>query len=264
MGEGIIRKPITQLKTYNECLRYILDMAELMLASGGEIHRVEKTIRYMAKAYGATTVDVFVITTNIIVTALFENGIELTQHRQIPTGRKLDYTKVEALNRLSRECCKQPLPLEALENKIQEIDQMNDNMLIWYLASMLGAGAFAVFFGGSFWDGLVSAGFALFICFLQKKFAPVCPNNVIFYLITSLITGIGIGLVGKGVPMLHADMIMIGDIMLMIPGLGATNAVRDVLAGDTISGILRLIEALLWAAALAAGFMIALRLVGGL
>lgn len=263
MGEGIVRKPITQLKNNNECLRYILDMAELMLASGGEIHRVERTIRYMAMAYGAKTVDVFVITTNIIVTALFDNGIELTQHRQIPTGRKLDYTKVEALNKLSRECCKKPIPLAELEKRVQEIEQMDDNWLIWYLASMLGAGAFAVFFGGSFWDGLVSAGFALFICFLSKKLAPICPNNIIFYLITSLMTGIGIGLLGKGIPFFHADKIMIGDIMLLIPGLGATNAVRDVLAGDTISGFLRLIEALLWAAALAAGFMIAMALIGG-
>ncbi len=263
MGEGIVRRPITQLKTNNECLRYILDMAELMVASGGEIHRAEKMIRYMAKAYGGVSVDVFVITTNIIVTVLFSNGIELTQHRQIPTGRKLDYTKVEALNKLSRECSKNPIPLEELSERIEEIGRMNDNMLIWYLASMLGAGSFAVFFGGSFWDGLVSAGFGLIICFLSRKLAPICPNNVIFYLITSLVTGIGIGLVGRGVPMLHADKVMIGDIMLMIPGLGATNAVRDVLAGDTISGFLRLIEALLWAAALAAGFMIALGLIGG-
>lgn len=262
MSTGV-KKPITQLKTYNECLRYILDMAEMMISSGAEINRVEKTIRYMGKAYGAQSVEVFVITTNIIVTALFENGFELTQSREIPTGCKLDYSKVEALNKLSRDCCKEPLSLQELSERIKEIDSMKDNLLIWYLASMLGAGAFAVFFGGSFWDGLVSAAFALFICFLQKKVAPICPNNVIFYLITSLLTGLGIGIIGNLVPLFHADKIMIGDIMLLIPGLGATNAVRDVLAGDTISGILRLIEALLWAGALAAGFMIALGLIGG-
>lgn len=257
------KRPITQLKTYNECLRYILDMGELMIASGAEINRVEKTIRYMSKAYGAVSVNVFVITTNIIVTALFENGFELTQSRQIPTGCKLDYSKVEALNKLSRECYKNPMPLEELANRLKEIEKMTDNLLIWFLASMLGACAFAIFFGGSFWDGLVSAAFAAFICLLQRKLAPVCPNNVIFYLITSLLTGLGIGLIGEAVAPLHADKIMIGDIMLLIPGLGATNAIRDVLAGDTISGILRLIEALLWAGALAAGFMIALGLIGG-
>ena len=47
------------------------------------------------------------------------------------------------------------------------------------------------------------------------------------------------------------DKIMIGDIMLLIPGLMSTNAIRDVLIGDTLSGIIRLIAALLLAAALA-------------
>ena len=55
---------------------------------------------------------------------------------------------------------------------------------------------------------------------------------------------------------------MIGDIMLLIPGLMSTNAIRDVLIGDTLSGIIRLIAALLLAAALALGFMGAIILFG--
>jgi uncharacterized membrane protein YjjP (DUF1212 family) len=58
------------------------------------------------------------------------------------------------------------------------------------------------------------------------------------------------------------DKIMIGDIMLLIPGLMSTNAIRDVLIGDTLSGIIRLIAALLLAAALALGFMGAIILFG--
>ena len=51
---------------------------------------------------------------------------------------------------------------------------------------------------------------------------------------------------------------MIGDIMLLIPGIAITNAIRDMLMGDTISGLMRLIEGILWAGALAAGFMAAI------
>ena len=48
---------------------------------------------------------------------------------------------------------------------------------------------------------------------------------------------------------------MIGDIMLLIPGLMTTNAIRDILIGDTISGVMRFIEAILLAAILALGFI---------
>jgi len=48
----------------------------------------------------------------------------------------------------------------------------------------------------------------------------------------------------------------------LIPGLMATNAIRDILIGDTISGVMRFIEAMLLAAVLALGFIGAIFLIG--
>ena len=56
----------------------------------------------------------------------------------------------------------------------------------------------------------------------------------------------------------HADKIMIGDIMLQIPGLVLINGLRDMLLGDTMTGCMRVIEAILTAFAIASGFAIAL------
>ena len=53
------------------------------------------------------------------------------------------------------------------------------------------------------------------------------------------------------------------SIMLLIPGIAMTNSVRDMLVGDTISGIMRLTESLLWAGSLACGFMISIWMIGG-
>lgn len=67
---------------------------------------------------------------------------------------------------------------------------------------------------------------------------------------------------GKVSAVFHADKIMIGDIMLLIPGIAITNSIRDMLMGDTIAGIMRLIESILWAGALASGFMASIWMVG--
>lgn len=64
-------------------------------------------------------------------------------------------------------------------------------------------------------------------------------------------------------PLLHADMVLIGVIMLLVPGIPFTNAIRDILLGDIISGSLRLVEAVLLAAMLALGMMAAIWLMGG-
>jgi uncharacterized membrane protein YjjP (DUF1212 family) len=62
----------------------------------------------------------------------------------------------------------------------------------------------------------------------------------------------------------HIDMVMIGSIMLLIPGISLMNSLRDMMCGDIITGILRLAEALMMAVAIAAGFGIAIMMLGGL
>ena len=53
---------------------------------------------------------------------------------------------------------------------------------------------------------------------------------------------------------LNPAMINIGIIMLLIPGIALTNAIRDVFSGDTISGLLRFSEALVLSVTIAWGF----------
>ena len=133
-------------------------------------------------------------------------------------------------------------------------------MVFW--GSVLGGGGFAVFFGGSIWDGLAAAVFAALICLLQQRLGKTQLGVVASNLMVSFVIGVGVGLVTKLIPALHMDKILIGDIMLLIPGLAMTNAIRNTLVGNTISGFVRLGESLIWAAALAGGFMVALVVVG--
>ena len=59
------------------------------------------------------------------------------------------------------------------------------------------------------------------------------------------------------------DKIIIGNIMSLIPGIGLTNALRDLFTGDSIAGLLRSIEAILIALAIAAGYFLSALLMGG-
>ena len=102
----------------------------------------------------------------------------------------------------------------------------------------------------------MAAAFAVGIWLMQMYFAPICTNNILFNFLCSFATGVLIGLAGHVLP-IHEDKVMIGDIMLLIPGLALTNAVKDMFVGDTITGSLRLVESLLWAAAIACGFALA-------
>lgn len=244
-------------------LHELLNIGEAMLTNGSEVNRVEDTLSRMGKACGASQMNVFVITSSIVVTMTFSDGRAVTQTRRILKPGGTDFRKLEDFNALSRRFCKEPMPAEELKAEIEKIQNVPGERGKFYLGSMLAAGGFAVFFGGNLADGVMAAVFAVLICLLQERLMPFCANRMVFNLLCAVVAGLGIGLTARLNPYVHMDKIMIGDIMLLIPGIAMTNAVRDVLVGDTISGIMRLVETILWAGALACGFMAAIWLIGG-
>ena len=60
------------------------------------------------------------------------------------------------------------------------------------------------------------------------------------------------------------DKIIIGNIMLLIPGVALTNSIRDMISGDIMAGRLRFCEACLVSLAIAAGYIIAALIFGGI
>lgn len=85
--------------------------------------------------------------------------------------------------------------------------------------------------------------------------------NVFF---TNLVGGFTVSLIALlstlVVSGLNVDKIIIGSVMILVPGIGIVNALRDTIAGDLISGIIRGAEAFLIAVAIAVGTGVVLKL----
>lgn len=242
----------------------ILDAGELLLTAGAEVARVEDTIRRMAEAYGFVRTDVLTITASMVVTAQTSDGEVFTQTRRI-LRRETDMRRIEAVNTLSRTVCQSPLPLDILCGKIAEIRNMPDGTR-WRLpvAYLLTAGSFAVFFGGSWRDGIAAMICSMVLYAIGCMGARIRLQPIVQTVISAaamcfaaLVT-VQIGL-GQGL-----DYIIIGNIMLLIPGIALVTSLRDMIVGDTISGLLGACEALLRAIAIAAGCALVLMQVGGM
>ncbi len=244
----------------SDSIRYldcILELGSLLLDCGAEVSRVEDTLCRLGAACGALRTDAFVIPSMISISISFP-GETLTETRRIRSNGSTDFYRLEKLNALSRECCARPLPPDTLEQRLRKIASGHKPLAAIYGGSALAAGSFALFFGGTLPDALAAAAFALLICLLQGWLGRTELKQVAFNLAVSLLVGLGVGALALLLPALHMDKILIGDIMLLIPGLAMTNAVRNMLVGDTISGVIRLAETLIWAGALAGGFMVAM------
>jgi len=240
----------------------MLELGEELLSSGAEVNRVEDTLCRIGFAYGAKKVNVFVITSSIVMTVIFSDDEELTCTRRIVRSVCTNLSRLEQLNNLSRICTELTPDVAEVRAKLKEVTTHKPTKFFEYSGSILAAGGFAIFFGGTIFDGIIAAIFGAVICLLSHYFAPICPNRVFYYFSTALLMGFGICLVSALTPHLHSDKIMIGDIMLLIPGIAITNSVRDMLIGDTLSGTMRFIESLIWAIAIAGGFMLAIAITG--
>ena len=130
----------------------------------------------------------------------------------------------------------------------------------------LATGAFSLFYGGSWQDGLCGGlcGVAIGLClsFMTRMganlFFKTIAGAAVSGVLALLLTWVGLGE--------HTEYIIIGALMALVPGTLFTYAMRDIMAGDMVAGISKGAEALLIGAAIAlgTGFALALaRSIGG-
>lgn len=256
---------VTEIRKEQETdnlVRALLDMGEAMIGSGAEIYRAEDTLRRIAKAYGASDCEVFIITSSIVITLELAAEYPRTRTRRIRKPVENDFTKLEDLNELSREVCSCPIPAQQLRKRTSAIAGTGARRRGQFIGYILASAAFCLFFTGNLQDAMAAGVVGAFLFWMQVCAGPFCMNAVVLQFLCSFFSGILICVFCSLFPFLHMAKIMIGDIMLLIPGASFTNSIRDVLLGDTLSGIVRFVEALLLAAVLTVGFLAAILLFG--
>ena len=246
-----------------ELLKCAADIGEAMLLSGGEVHRVEDSVNRMCTAMGAVRVDCFIITSSIVLTVTDSEGKSHTLTRRIKSSGT-DFTKLGKLNNLSRRICHEKMSAEDIRRAYEAImTERGYPLIVEFFTYAFIAGAFTLFFGGDLVQFLCS----LFIGGLTRfavLFSDATVKNPIFakFLSAFFVTAMAALAVKTGLTD-SADKIIIGNIMLLIPGLGFTNALRDLFTGDSMAGILRSLEAVLSAVGIAAGYFLFVFITGG-
>ena len=238
----------------NEYLYQVLEIGQYMLQSGGEISRVEDSIKRLCLAYGAERADVFTITSSIVVTIYAHQFGAITQTRRI-AGQQYDLHRLELLNQLCRRICAEHLSLEETRRALQAIrDAPQYSFGVMLATYALISSSFSLFFGGSVLDAAASAVIGIVLKCLDSMIRRTEANAFLSALLCSCLGGFLAGLAVRTGLGDSVDMISIGNIMLLIPGLALTNSLRDMFSGNTISGLMRFIEAVLLAMVIACGF----------
>lgn len=242
---------------YNKILDFATDLGYELSMSGAEIFRVEDSISRILGAYGLEP-EVYAIPNCIIVSVTLPDGESLTEMRRVGFhGNDLDM--VERLSDLSRKVCREKPEGETAHQWLRQIKQTARSYcpIIQLLGYFLASFAFGIFFGGSWLDALCGGlgGIAVGACtmFMDK----LQTNNFFKTMLVSIpLAFIPYALGALGICQ-RPDMATIGTVMVVVPGLLFTHAMRDIIYGDTNAGINRIVQVLLIAVAIACGTAIA-------
>ena len=229
------------------------DLGYELAMCGAETFRVEESVSRVLSAYGLNA-EVFAIPNYLIVTVLTKKGLPITRMRRIGShGNDLD--AVERLSALSRSICRHtPAPQDAQQQLADTLaNRRSYTPAVMALGYFLGAFGYCLFFGGSFWDALC-AGICGLLVGLVTALLGTRRVSQFFITIAAafFMAWLAYGLGAAGICR-RADAVIIGALMILVPGLLFTNAMRDIIYGDTNSGLNRVVQVFLIAAAIALG-----------
>lgn len=241
-------------------LTLALDLGKNMVKCSAEVNRVEETVIRICYAYGIKKAQVFSIISMITATVIEQNGNPHTQTRRI-YSYSTNFGKLEKLNALSRRICAETPDIDEARKELEEICKEEKKFSVKAcIGYIIAASAFTVFFNGSYLDAAAAAPIAFIIYLMNTYIRARGMSRLFFTALTSAIAGtLAIVFVHFGFGD-NIGTIMIGDIMLVIPGLMLINSVREMLCGDLMSGLLRLLESVIIALAIACGFAVPLLL----
>jgi len=238
---------------YNKILDIATDVGYRLAINGAEIFRVEESIRRILSAYGISA-QVFAIPNCLIVSTETPDGTPISKMRRIQAS-ETDIASVEQYSDLSRKICAEIPDPEIAEQWIKDTDNahMSYKTAIVLTGYFFSAAGFAVFFGGGWIEFLVAGLCGLltgvFLRFLNRFHVnPFFATTAAAFSLAIIAYFVG----GLIVPC-NVDAIITGTLMILVPGLLFTNAMRDIIFGDTNSGINRIVQVLLIAAAIALG-----------
>lgn len=242
---------------------------EIMMKSGAEIYRVEDTIERICRACRIPYVEVFATQTGIFVSldSGDDNSDMYTYIKRIKGGGDTDLTKISEINRFSREFTTTDLSVEAGMKRLKEIDHIKRlPVTVRLLGAALVASFFALLFGGNALDFMC----AFFFGGISYLLSLLLTRYEINYFIRGFCCCAAATFLARTatsfIPNTNYDAIIIGAIMIFVPGVAITNSIRDFLSGDILSGVARAVEAFIIAISLAAGAGMILKLwdtVGG-
>ena len=238
---------------YSKLLDVATELGYQLAMCGAETFRVEESVVRVLAAYDIEA-EVFAIPNCLHISIEPVISRPLTRMRRIgPHGN--DLNAVEQFSGLSRRICKErPAPeIAAMWLEETKHSKKQYSLPIYLAGNFLGGFGFCLLFGGGIADALCSGLCGILIGLITKLMEKAGANQFFRIITASFLMALAAYSLGAAGLCANTDAAIIGALMILVPGLLFTNAMRDIIYGDTNSGMNRIVQVLLIAMAIALG-----------
>ncbi|RHW51090.1 threonine/serine exporter [Bombilactobacillus bombi] len=232
---------------------------KIMMESGSEMYRVQDTLKRIMQKGGLSHPEIFLTPTGIFLSA---RDLDSTKMIEI-THSSINLYKVSEVNTLSRQFSADEIDLQELYDGLEKVDSETLDFPLWLkaIAAFLISSTLMILFINRYdWFDFVQAGIVGMIGYLVFYYI----NNVVkIQFISEFIAAAMIAILAIGLRYFHLidnlNYLIIGAVMPLVPGVALTNALRDLIAGHLISGVVRMVSGTLSALAIGGGIAVVLR-----
>ncbi len=239
--------------TDREIITVATDIGYRLLKHGAEVYRAEQSVVYICNSFGITDVDVFAIPSSLVAT-ITRDGEFITKTKRI-LDPVIDFDKVRQLSNLSRDICNKKIEFCDIESEIANIEKSPcPSKKLSLLSYGLAAASFTILFGGDVLNSSISFGIGMILWLISLAFDSRKINMFLRISACAFTASlIAVFLEHTFTNFVQSTEIIAGTLMLLVPGLALVNSMRDFMAKDYLSGLLKLTEAMMVALATALG-----------
>lgn len=244
-------------KEMEKILKVLKIMTQILLESGAETYRIESISDIIARVYEKYEIETIALPTSIYITISSERFEEKTVIKRI-RDRNIDLKKINEANKISRLLASKKISLDNAYVKLLKIKDDNKKSKFFKFYEGLAAAFFTLLFKGGLVEFILAFLSGFIVQFVQIKLSNKIGKKFFIAFFGSIIISF-LAIIAKFfLDTVNYNVVIIGGIMPMLPGLSMTNAVRDTMSGDLVSGLVRGAEAILVAIALSSGVGIVL------
>nr|WP_255552545.1 threonine/serine exporter family protein [Lactobacillus sp. Sy-1] len=229
---------------------------KIMIENGSEMSRVTDTIYRIAENAQAYQARAYVTLTGIMMSPSSKIGAQIA----VIEKRTFNLEKVSLVNDYSRQFAEHKITLQEFHSRLALIEKNVKDFPFWLqtLSAAIISGTLEVVFRNNLpdlWAACVVGMLGWIAYYMISKYIAV---QFISEFLAAFVVAVASVIAIKLHLANSTDDLIIGGIMPLVPGVPITNAVRDALSGNLVSGPARGLEAFMIACALGFGVALAL------